>query len=101
MHSCKNMTGQLADQECGIVYIPKFREYGLQVNDGGSSIVQIYFCPWCGRRLPNSLRDKWLSTLRAMNMEPSDKEIPVKYLTDVWWKKPTVKRKKNEPPRQP
>jgi hypothetical protein len=25
--------------------------YGLIVHDGGSSTIQIYFCPWCGERL--------------------------------------------------
>jgi Domain of unknown function (DUF6980) len=26
--------------------------YGLIVHDGGSSIIEIEFCPWCGSRLP-------------------------------------------------
>ena len=26
--------------------------YGLMVHDGGSSAVEISFCPWCGARLP-------------------------------------------------
>ena len=25
--------------------------YGLVVHDGGSSIVEIAFCPWCGAKL--------------------------------------------------
>jgi hypothetical protein len=25
--------------------------YGLIVNDGGSSFIEISFCPWCGARL--------------------------------------------------
>ena len=27
------------------------RGYGLYVHDGGSSLLQIYFCPWCGANL--------------------------------------------------
>lgn len=27
-------------------------EYGLIVHDGGSSVIGISFCPWCGARLP-------------------------------------------------
>ena len=38
-------------------YLPVFREYGLLIHDGGSSFVRIQFCPWCGSRLPESLRD--------------------------------------------
>jgi hypothetical protein len=28
-------------------------QYGLIVNDGGSSSISINFCPWCGSRLDN------------------------------------------------
>jgi hypothetical protein len=27
------------------------RGYGLYIHDGGSSLLEIYFCPWCGTRL--------------------------------------------------
>jgi hypothetical protein len=26
--------------------------YGLIVHDGGSSVIEIAFCPWCGSKLP-------------------------------------------------
>ena len=26
--------------------------YGLRVHDGGSSVVEIAHCPWCGAKLP-------------------------------------------------
>ncbi len=26
--------------------------YGLIVHDGGSSVIEIGFCPWCGTKLP-------------------------------------------------
>ena len=26
--------------------------YGLIVHDGGSSMIAISFCPWCGSKLP-------------------------------------------------
>ncbi len=26
--------------------------YGLMVHDGGSSAIEIAFCPWCGSKLP-------------------------------------------------
>jgi hypothetical protein len=31
-------------------------EYGLIVHDGGSSFVVINYCPWCGKKLPESTR---------------------------------------------
>jgi len=27
------------------------KRYGLYIHDGGSSLLQIYFCPWCGAEL--------------------------------------------------
>jgi hypothetical protein len=44
--------------DCLVHYHPRFREYGLIVHDGGSSWVCIQFCPWCGVRLPESLRGR-------------------------------------------
>ncbi|HJX48173.1 MAG TPA: hypothetical protein VJ375_10015 [Gaiellaceae bacterium] len=35
---------------------PNYREYGLIVHDGGSSMIVIDYCPFCGARLPESLR---------------------------------------------
>jgi hypothetical protein len=26
--------------------------YGLIVHDGGSSVIEISYCPWCGTKLP-------------------------------------------------
>ena len=26
--------------------------YGLMVHDGGPSVIEIRFCPWCGATLP-------------------------------------------------
>jgi hypothetical protein len=28
----------------------------LIVHDGGRSVIRIRFCPWCGTRLPDTLR---------------------------------------------
>jgi uncharacterized protein DUF6980 len=26
--------------------------YGLMIHDGGSSVIEMAFCPWCGAKLP-------------------------------------------------
>ncbi len=44
--------------DCLVQYSPKFREYGLIVHDGGTAVHRIRFCPWCGTKLPESLRDQ-------------------------------------------
>jgi hypothetical protein len=37
-----------------VIFVPKLREYGLIIHDGGESFVLIQHCPWCGSRLPRS-----------------------------------------------
>jgi len=40
------------DNECpDILVIRTTRGYGLPIRDGGSSYVEIMFCPWCGQRV--------------------------------------------------
>lgn len=61
-HCCKDMEREVervCDEhpdrfecsDCVVGYRPTLREYGLIVHDGGSSMVVIRFCPWCGTRL--------------------------------------------------
>ena len=40
-------------------YSDKFKEYGIIIHDGGSSISVIHYCPWCGEKLPKSVRDQY------------------------------------------
>lgn len=85
MHCCQGMGDALA-QEVAVVYIPEFREYGIRILDGGTSIQTIQFCPWCGARLPNSLRDAWFEELERLGLEPESEELPDRLKTDEWWK---------------
>lgn len=87
MHCCKEMTTHINEKEVAITYIPKFREYGIKILDGGSSYQIINYCPWCGKKLPESLRDKWFEELEKMNLEPESPEIPKEYLSEDWWLK--------------
>ncbi|MCO5998128.1 hypothetical protein NE234_32610 [Actinoallomurus sp. WRP9H-5] len=62
-----------------VVYVPKFREYGLIVHDGGRSSIVIDFCPWCGSRLPESRRDRWFDELEREGIDPWADEVPAEY----------------------
>lgn len=84
-HSCPRVLAALDDEARSIVYVPKFREYGLPVRDGGSSFLEIEFCPFCGQHLPTGLRDEWFERLEALGLEPGDEQIPASMLTDEWW----------------
>jgi hypothetical protein len=67
-----------------VVYVPKFREYGLPYPDS-ESYQLINFCPWCGARLPASLRDEWFDRLSELGLEPEDPGVPAQMRTDEWW----------------
>lgn len=77
----------LAVEDAVITYSKKFDEYGIPVNDGGSSTIRIKYCPWCGTALPESKRDRWFDELSIMGIdEPDDPRIPDSYRTDSWWR---------------
>ncbi len=71
-----------------ILYIPRFNEYGIPCNEDGVSMIIINYCPWCGKKLPLSLRDKWFEKLLLLGFESPlfDEHIPIEYKTDEWWK---------------
>jgi len=68
-----------------VVYDPKFDEYGLPVRDGGTSMVVIGYCPWCGGRLPASRRDAWFDAIEGLGLDPWEDEIPGEFHDGSWW----------------
>lgn len=88
-HCCQQMQANLASQELHLSYISKFREYGIDYADGGSSHQTIQFCPWCGSKLPASLRTQWFEELDAIGVDV-DGEIPQIYSDSEWWIKKSL-----------
>jgi hypothetical protein len=71
-----------------VKYSSQFDEYGLIIHDGGSSTLEIYFCPWCGKKLPESKRDRWFDKLEELGInDPSEENIPKEFLSDEWYLK--------------
>ena len=88
-YCCDMMADSIDGEDKIIEYIPKFREYGIPIHDGGTSKIQIHFCPWCGKHLPASLRDTWFKEIRKLGIEnPWDdaRRIPKKFRSDTWWR---------------
>jgi len=85
---CEQMRAVLDGAESALVYVAKFREYGIKVLDGGSSFVVIAHCPWCGSALPETLRDRWFDEIEALGLSfPEDEEeIPTEFADDTWYK---------------
>ena len=98
-HCCKDMMNAVnfkCDQhedpfECpdALVFYDKvFNEYGIIVHDGGGSVREISFCPWCGAKLPASRRDLWFDTLEEMGFDdPLEQDIPPEFNSDEWYVK--------------
>ena len=83
---CTEMFLHLSEGDVPIVYSLRFREYGIKINDGGTSFQEISYCPWCGSKLPNSLRREWFDRIEKLGLDPFDANIPSKMLSDSWWK---------------
>ena len=85
-HCCSDMGDAIADSDSLTTYVPRFREYGIRILDGGTSCKQIDFCPWCGRRLPASLRSKWFDELERRGIDPVVRESwPEEFDDERWW----------------
>lgn len=86
-HLCEGMARALADPDIPLVYNDKFREYGIPVQDGGSSVMLIKYCPFCGTKLPDSLRDEWFDRLDELGLEPESPELPLDMRSGAWWRR--------------
>ncbi|MEM7780234.1 MAG: hypothetical protein AAF697_07595 [Pseudomonadota bacterium] len=50
----------------------------------GSAKQQLFYCPWCGEKLPPSQRDRWFDELEAMGIDPNVDPIPSAYQSGEW-----------------
>ncbi|SCA91938.1 hypothetical protein LP2241_30127 [Pseudolactococcus piscium] len=95
MHQCKEMNKvifvnhQDFDNEAKMVeYDKKFDECGFPVRDGGGSKVTINYCPWCGKKLPESKLDDYMAILETLDIYGiGDEKIPDELKRDDWWEK--------------
>ena len=85
VHCCVDMSVALSGGEMVLEYVPKFREYGIRILDGGASHLEISFCPWCGSKLPETRRDAWFDELESRKLDPGDPKLPAEFLSEEWW----------------
>lgn len=84
-HACPDMVRAIEDSRVPLKYLPRFREYGIS-REGGVAIQRIYFCPFCGTKLPESLREAFFDRLDALGMEIEDPALPDELRSDAWWR---------------
>jgi len=83
-HACEGMAQAVEDARVPVVYLPKFREFGLAVDD--HVIQAIEYCPWCAAQLPTSLRGEYFERLDQLGLEPESSEVPLDLRSDAWWR---------------
>lgn len=89
----------LEDIRIPIQYAPSYREYDILMLENGNcrknmlAVQGIDYCPWCSKKLPKSLRNKWFEMLEKNydlddpDSEEQEKLVPEEFKTDEWWKK--------------
>ncbi len=71
-----------------IMWISSWDEYRIEISRMGNSSTVIYYCPWCGTKLPESKSDLWYETLYKLGYsDPGEQEIPNEFDSDKWWRK--------------
>jgi hypothetical protein len=96
-HCCEEMT-YYVNMECDqhdnpfdcpdntIFYNEVLDEYGVIVHDGGEAYILIEYCPWCGKKLPDSKRMLWFDRLEELGIDSAfDDKIPQELRISKWW----------------
>jgi len=50
--------------------------------------LRITFCPWCGQKLPDSLREDWFDRLEQLGVDPYSAKIPEEFTDERWYSAP-------------
>jgi hypothetical protein len=51
---CEQHANRFDCPDCVMHFRPTLRDYGLLIHDGGTSVLIIRYCPWCGTKLPDN-----------------------------------------------
>lgn len=88
-HCCDLMTSQLHDKRMPINYDKVLKEYFIYLFYS-KAIQSLWYCPWCGTKLPESLRDTYCAILeKEYGIEDywDSNILPQEFKNDEWWKK--------------
>jgi len=87
-HCCEDMIFFLNEKKVGIQYNNTERLYSINLITSGG-LQKIYFCPWCGSKLPKDLTDELSEIVfDELNLDGfDDPRLPEEFKSDEWWKK--------------
>ena len=88
---CELLNYYLSEKEIPIIYNQQDRSFSIRVLDGGSSVITMRYCPWCGKEFPENLRNIFFDELsKYLNKDAGIEDIDgahKDFQTDAWWKK--------------
>jgi hypothetical protein len=70
-----------------VLYTPKWRLYGLVIGGNPDDQFILVYCPFCGKKLPESLWLEHDTFIRDRATGKPFNPIPEEFQTDEWWKK--------------
>lgn len=86
---CCNEDKKSDDENLVVYYFSNVREYGIPVRNGEvgySSYIMIEYCPWCGKKLPESKRVEWFEALEKLGYDsPFEQDIPDSFKCSDWY----------------
>jgi hypothetical protein len=74
--SCGHMDQHRQNDWASIQYDDRFDEYWVPA---GPARQTLFYCPWCGEKLPDSKRDQWFDAVTSLGIDPWSDEVPEKY----------------------
>ena len=95
-HCCSLMQDFLEENKVAIGYSKKLRAYYIDLKTSKIACQTMYFCPWCGKKLPKILEDEYDQAISVKLSIPigditletyDDPRLPLEFKTDEWWKK--------------
>jgi hypothetical protein len=97
-HCCNLMDEFLEENKVSIGYSERFRSYYIELKTSKSATQDIYYCPWCGKKLPKILDDEYdqelskatgiaIDNITLDTYSSSNPNLPPEFRTDEWWKK--------------
>jgi len=64
-----------------VEYDARFDDYWIEA---GGARQLLFYCPWCGEKLPRSQRDRWFDELEARGIDPKVDPIPPEFQSAEW-----------------